>query len=55
MNTIEQQRYYYLYEQHLIILSLQGKRPAPLMPTHGQFAVLVSFLTVRLIRLRWLI
>mgnify|MGYP000507123528 FL=1 len=28
MNTIEQQRYYYLYEQHLINLSLQGKRPS---------------------------
>ena len=28
MNTIEQQRYYYLYEQHLINLRLQGKRPS---------------------------
>jgi hypothetical protein len=28
MNTIEQQRYHYLYEQHLINLSLQGKRPS---------------------------
>ncbi len=28
MNTIEQQRYHYLYEQHLINLSLQDKRPS---------------------------
>ena len=28
MKTIEQQRYYYLYEQHLINLRLQGKRPS---------------------------
>ena len=28
MNTNEQQRYHFLYEQHLINLSLQGKRPS---------------------------
>ena len=28
MNTSQKQRYNYLYEQHLINLCLQGKRPA---------------------------
>ncbi|ALO34680.1 hypothetical protein CMT41_08065 [Colwellia sp. MT41] len=28
MNTSQAQRYNYLYEQHLINLSLQGKRPS---------------------------
>jgi hypothetical protein len=28
MNTIEQQHFDYLYQQHLINLKLQGKRPA---------------------------
>ena len=28
MNSSQEQRYNYLYEQHLINLSLQGKRPS---------------------------
>ena len=28
MNKSQEQRYHYLYEQHLINLSLQGKRPS---------------------------